>query len=77
MEVFTAVLEAKVLIKQWRWEYNQVRPHSSLGYRPPAPEAILLTMLTTSQVVSLSGAGQHSRRNFRRWCVTTDLWSDL
>jgi len=29
-----------VLIEQWRREYNTVRPHSSLGYRPPAPEAI-------------------------------------
>jgi len=34
------LLEAKVLIESWRKEYNQVRPHSSLGYRPPAPEAI-------------------------------------
>ena len=40
-EIFTTLEEAKVLIEQWRREYNQVRPHSSLGYRPPAPEAIL------------------------------------
>lgn len=40
-EIFTTLLEAKVLIENWRKEYNQVRPHSSLGYRPPAPEAIL------------------------------------
>ena len=33
--------EAKVLIEGWRREYNKVRPHSALGYRPPAPEAIL------------------------------------
>jgi len=33
-------LEAKVLIERWRHHYNTVRPHSSLGYRPPAPEAI-------------------------------------
>ena len=38
--------EAKVLIEQWRREYNQVRPHSSLGYRPPAPEAILSAVMT-------------------------------
>jgi transposase InsO family protein len=31
--------EAKVLIEAWRRRYNTVRPHSSLGYRPPAPEA--------------------------------------
>ena len=40
-EVFTTLLEAKVLIEAWRKEYNHVRPHSSLGYRPPAPEAIM------------------------------------
>ena len=40
-EVFTTLTEAKVLIKQWQQEYNHIRPHSSLGYRPPAPEAIL------------------------------------
>ena len=40
-EIFTTLGEAKVLIEQWRREYNQTRPHSSLRYRPPAPEAIL------------------------------------
>jgi len=39
-EVFTTLLEAQVLIENWRKEYNQFRPHSSSGYRPPAPEAI-------------------------------------
>jgi transposase InsO family protein len=40
-EVFDTLLEAKVLIERWRVRYNTVRPHSSLGYRPPAPEAIV------------------------------------
>ena len=40
LEIFDTLLEAKVLIEQWRKEYNQIRPHSSLGYVPPAPEAI-------------------------------------
>ena len=39
-EIFTTLEEAKVLIEQWRREYNQVRPHSSLGYRPSAPETV-------------------------------------
>ena len=39
-EQFDTLLEAKVLIERWRREYNTRRPHSSLGYRPPAPEAI-------------------------------------
>src|SRR3954447_15931686 len=38
-EVFDTLLEAKVLIERWRVRYNTVRPQSSLGYRPPAPEA--------------------------------------
>ena len=44
-EVFTELIEAKVLIEQWRRQYNRVRPHSSLGYRPTAPEAILPTLM--------------------------------
>ena len=39
-EVFDTLLEAKVLIERWRVRSNTVRPHSSLGYRPPAPETI-------------------------------------
>jgi transposase InsO family protein len=38
-EIFDTLLEAKVLTERWRREYNQVRPHSALGYLPPAPEA--------------------------------------
>jgi len=40
-EIFTTLLEAKVLIETWRKEYNEIRPHSSLGYRPPAPRVII------------------------------------
>src|SRR5262249_34863208 len=39
-EIFDTLLEAKVLIERWRVEYNTIRRHSALGYRPPAPEAI-------------------------------------
>ena len=39
-EIFDTLYEAKVLVERWRWEYNTVRPHGSLGYRPPAPEVI-------------------------------------
>jgi hypothetical protein len=42
-EVFETLLEAQVLVERWRHEYNTFRPHSSLGYRPPAPEARMLT----------------------------------
>jgi|KBSSwiS6_1023812.scaffolds.fasta_scaffold02949_2 hypothetical protein len=37
-EIFYTLAEARILIEAWRRHYNTVRPHSSLGYRPPAPE---------------------------------------
>jgi putative transposase len=40
-EVFYALAEAKVVIESWRRHYNSNRPHSALGYRPPAPEVVL------------------------------------
>ena len=40
-ELFYTLREAQILIEQWRVHYNTVRPHSSLGYRPPAPESIV------------------------------------
>jgi putative transposase len=45
-EIFDTLEEAQVLLEQWRKEYNQIRPHSSLGYRPPAPETILAGTVT-------------------------------
>jgi len=36
-EIFYSLKEAKVVIEQWRKHYNTKRPHSALGYRPPAP----------------------------------------
>ena len=43
-EVFSTLAEAQILIERWRREYNQVRPHSALAYRPPAPKTILPAM---------------------------------
>ena len=40
-EIFYSLREAQILIEQWRIHYNTVRPHSALGYRPPAPESIV------------------------------------
>ena len=41
-EIFYSLKEAQVVIEQWRKHYNTVRPHSSLGYRPPAPQTFTL-----------------------------------
>jgi transposase InsO family protein len=40
-EIFYTLAEARVLIEAWRRHYNTARPHSSLGYRPPAPETAM------------------------------------
>lgn len=40
-EVFYSLREAQILIERWRVHYNTIRPHSSLGYKPPTPETIL------------------------------------
>ncbi len=39
-EIFYSLAEAKIAIETWCRHYNTKRPHSSLGYRPPAPEVI-------------------------------------
>lgn len=44
-EIFYSLEEAQVLIEEWRQEYNRERPHSALGYRPPAPEAMQMLPL--------------------------------
>ena len=45
-------LEAKVLVDQWKVEYNTVRPHSSLNYQPPAPETIRQEWLENAVTLS-------------------------
>ena len=49
-EVFYSLREAEVVIESWRRHYNAVRPHASLGYRAPAPEAVMpaLAMATAA-----------------------------
>ena len=41
IEMFDTMYEAEVLTRRWVNTYNTVRPHSSLGYRPPAPQTVL------------------------------------
>ena len=55
-EMFNTLAEAKILIEQWRVHYNTVRPHSSLGYRPPAPEVVLPRMPMPTSTPDPAGA---------------------
>ena len=52
-EIFYTLKEAQVLIEQWRRFYNTERPHSALGYRPPAPQALLPKSRITNYVASM------------------------
>jgi len=47
-EIFDTILEAKVVTERWRKHYNTVRPHSSLQYRPPAPETYFLRQVANA-----------------------------
>jgi transposase InsO family protein len=42
-EIFTSLREAQVVIESWRRHFNTIRPHGSLGYKPPAPEVFVPT----------------------------------
>lgn len=47
-EIFYTLKEAQVIIERWREHYNTVRPHSSLGYRPPAPQSVIANPIPSS-----------------------------
>ena len=47
-EIFYSIKEAQTIIEQWRQHFNTVRPHSALGYRPPAPESVSILRLQPS-----------------------------
>ena len=51
-EVFYSLAEARVVIEGWRRYYNTSRPHSALGYRPPAPEVVLWPALPAIRAVA-------------------------
>jgi putative transposase len=55
-EIFMTLREARILAERWRYEYNNIRPHRSLAYRPPTPEAKIPVDLTL-WVVTYLGAG--------------------
>jgi len=50
-ELLDTLDEAEVLVEAWRRVYNRIRPHSSLGYRPPAPEAQAVGTFTLGLVL--------------------------
>jgi transposase InsO family protein len=76
-EIFYTLKEAQIVIENWRRHYNTKRPHSSLGYRPPAPEAFVWPAKADSQNAvakltfqsgSFMGAASRTRQATRGRC---------
>ena len=57
-EIFSTRSEAQVIIESWRTEFNTFTPHSSLGYRPPAPEALFKTFIAQNMPDMISCSRQ-------------------
>ena len=57
-EIFFTLKQAQVIEGMWRKHYNQVRPHSALGYEPPAPEAVLPLLTASIDVQTSAGLTQ-------------------
>ena len=65
-EIFYTMAEARILVERWRRHYNEVRPHSALGYRPPAPAAIVLQPARPSSAIQgLRLAGSRAENDVR------------
>jgi len=52
-EIFYSLKKAQIVIEQWRYHYNHVRPHSALGYRPPAPPAVAPNLKPVQQPATM------------------------
>jgi putative transposase len=75
-EIFFSLAEVQVLIEAWRHHFNAVRPHSSLNYRPPAPEAIIArsgTIVPWASARLRLGACARSTRHWCQKCSRTNI----
>jgi hypothetical protein len=70
-EVFNTLREAQVLIEEWRRHYNRIRPHSSLGYRPPAPETVPSARSQISSGAGSAAMAHYNSTRTTRWGLVT------
>ena len=61
-EIFYTLREAEVVIESWRRHYNGVRPHASLGFRPPAPEVVAAGLRRLARGATPTGLADHADR---------------
>jgi hypothetical protein len=67
-EIFYSLKEAQIIIERWRVEYNTLRPHSSLGYRPPAPLAMVpATIKATEEAMGHANVETAARFPLLEW----------
>jgi Integrase core domain len=59
-EIFYTLREAQIVIESWRRHYNAVRPHASLGYRPPAPEVFVPAFRRVAGCATSTGSAGHA-----------------
>ena len=76
-EIFCTLKEARILIEAWRRHYNTVRPHGSLGYRPPAPGVIVPSIWTDNHNARGASGKQLARIWSRFHASRISRFSDL
>ena len=59
-EIFYSLREAQIVIESWRRHYNAVRPHASLGYKPPAPEVFVPALAARGRLRGSTGSAGHA-----------------
>src|SRR6266705_3113440 len=59
-EIFYSLREAQIVIESWRRHYNTIRPHASLGFKPPAPEVFVPAFASVADCATPSGSAGHS-----------------
>lgn len=61
-EIFYTLKEAQIMVEQWKNHYNNIRPHSSLGYKPPAPKALISNLVKPLNKVNKTVTAEKSAR---------------
>ena len=59
-EIFYTLREAQVVIESWRRHYNTIRPHASIGYKPPAPEVFVPAFASVAGCATPTGSAGHA-----------------
>ena len=59
-EIFYTLREAQIVIESWRRHFNTIRPHESLGYKPPAPEVFVPALRCVAGCATSTGSAGHA-----------------